>query len=101
MQIYYVYIVTNKTKSVLYIGITNNLYRRLHEHAENILLGKPTFAAKYKVRFLIYFEEYVWIQDAISRETQLKGWRREKKMELILSVNPNFDFLDSSVVGMT
>ena len=94
MERYVVYIITNKHKTVLYTGVTNNLSRRLIEHNENIRLGRKTFAAKYKCKHLLYYEAYDWAQDAIAREKQIKGWVRAKKLELIKTTNPNFDFLE-------
>ena len=90
---YYIYIITNKTKTVLYTGVTNNLKRRLSEHADNILNKKNTFASRYNVQYLLYFEKFGWIQLAIAREKEIKGWRREKKIALIKSLNPAFEFL--------
>ncbi|WP_228236702.1 GIY-YIG nuclease family protein [Allomuricauda sp. M10] len=91
---YYVYILTNQHKTVLYTGVTNNLKRRLIEYDENIRLGKNTFTARYRCRHLVYFEYYYWIQDAIAREKEIKGWVRVKKLELIKSTNPDFEFLE-------
>ncbi len=93
---YYVYILTNRNKTVLYTGMTNNLVRRLTEHHENIRLGKKTFAARYQCRHLLHFEKYTWVQDAIAREKEIKGWVRIKKLELIKSENPNMDFLEEA-----
>ncbi|WP_421813360.1 GIY-YIG nuclease family protein [Flagellimonas sp.] len=94
MDKYFVYILTNKNKTVLYTGVTNNLTKRLVEHNDNIEQGKKTFAAKYRCKHLLYYEEYDWIQEAIAREKEIKGWVRAKKLNLIKSVNPNFDFLE-------
>ncbi|WKL50272.1 GIY-YIG nuclease family protein [Flavobacterium pectinovorum] len=91
---YYIYIITNKTKTVFYTGVTNNLRIRLNQHKENILLKNKTFASKYIVEFLLYYEKFTWVQDAITREKEIKGWRREKKLELIKTSNPDFDFLN-------
>ncbi|MEZ4809900.1 MAG: GIY-YIG nuclease family protein [Allomuricauda sp.] len=77
---YYVYILTNQNKTVLYTGMTNNLERRLIEHVENICLEKKTFAAKYKCKYLLYYEKYTWVQDTIAREKEIKGWIRLKKL---------------------
>ena len=85
MNQYYVYILRNKTKSVLYIGVTDNLQRRIYEHKNEVLEG---FTKKYHVHYLIYFETYQNISDAIAREKQLKGWLRIKKEQLIASMNP-------------
>ena len=91
---YYVYIITNKQNSVLYIGVTNDIERRINEHVD----GKVnSFSSKYKLTKLIYCEEYDNINDAIAREKQLKGWRRSKKEDLINSQNPNWvDYLSES-----
>jgi putative endonuclease len=90
---YYIYILTNKAKTVLYTGVANNLRIRLEQHKENILSSKPTFASKYKVHYLLYYEKFTWIQEAIAREKEIKGWRREKKMALIKTTNPVLEFL--------
>ncbi|HEU0125012.1 MAG TPA: GIY-YIG nuclease family protein [Flavobacterium sp.] len=68
--------------------------KRLLEHKENILLDKNTFASKYNVEFLVYYEKFTWIQEAIAREKELKGWRREKKITLIKTMNPDLEFLE-------
>lgn len=93
-HVYHTYIITNQSKSVLYTGVTNYLARRLHEHNRNILDKKKTFAAKYKCRPLLYYEKYTWVQEAITREKEIKGWRREKKMNLIKTINPKLNFLE-------
>ena len=80
MNSYYVYILTNKTNSVIYIGITNNLLRRLYEHKNKLLEG---FTKKYNVNKLVYFEQTSDINEAIKREKILKKWNREWKIELI------------------
>ena len=87
---YWVYIMSNKTRSVLYIGITNDLYRRYSEHKAGEISG---FTKKYKCHFLVYYEEYNLVDDAIAREKELKGWRREKKDKLIITVNPQMEDL--------
>jgi putative endonuclease len=91
---FYVYIITNKNRSTYYIGMTNNLGRRLTEHKENIEKGIKTFASRYNIEFLVYYEKFTWIQQAIVREKELKGWKRDKKLELIRSFNENFEFLN-------
>ncbi|WP_202704174.1 GIY-YIG nuclease family protein [Flavobacterium sp. UGB4466] len=91
---YYVYILTNKHRTTFYIGVTNNLKQRLSKHKENIELNNKTFASKYNIQFLVYYEKFTWIQEAIAREKQLKKWRRDKKIELIRSFNPTFEFLN-------
>ena len=95
---YYVYIITNKYRSTFYIGVTNNLGIRLQKHKENIENNIKTFASKYNLQFLVYYEKFSWIQLAIAREKELKGWRREKKIELIKSFNENFEFLNNRFV---
>jgi len=89
---YYVYILTNKAKTVLYIGVTNNLKVRLAQHKEG--LNSKSFTSKYKTFYLVYFEKFTWIQLAIAREKEIKGWRRDKKIELIKTINPDFNFLN-------
>lgn len=91
---YYVYIITNPYRSTYYIGVTNNLGKRLQQHRENIENGKKTFAAKYNLKHLVYYERFSWVQNAIAREKELKGWRREKKLELIRAFNDDFEFLE-------
>jgi len=94
---FYVYIVTNPEKSVLYAGVTNDLSRRLYEHKEN--KGKPnTFAGKYYCYNLVYYEHFSHIEYAIAREKEIKKWRREKKDLLIESENPNWNFLNDDVI---
>ena len=84
---YWVYILSNKTHSVLYIGITNDLYRRYMEHKNGIVEG---FTKKYRCHTLLYYECFTDVEEAIAREKELKGWSREKKDALIKSTNPNF-----------
>ncbi|CAC9972865.1 GIY-YIG nuclease family protein [Flavobacterium panici] len=91
---YYLYIITNKSKTVFYTGITNNLRIRLSQHTDNSTKGNKTFASKYNVTFLLYYEKFTWIQEAIAREKEVKDWRREKKIDLIKTINPNLDFLN-------
>ena len=84
---YYVYILTNKTNSVIYVGVTSDLKRRLHEHKSGRFDG---FTKKYSINKLVYFEEYSEINDAIAREKQLKRWTRIKKNYLIETKNPEW-----------
>ena len=91
---YYVYIITNKYKSTYYIGMTNDLRLRLLQHKENIQKGIKTFASKYNIEFLVYYEKFSWVQEAIAREKELKKWRRDKKLALIRDFNPTFEFLN-------
>ena len=91
---YFVYIVTNQHKTVLYIGVTNDLPRRITEHYNGKISG---FTQKYKCKHLVYYERFNDINQAISREKQLKNWRREKKIDLISKLNPEWKFLNESV----
>ena len=93
---YYVYILTNKNKTVLYIGVTNNLKNRLHYH-RNPVANSKHFTHKYNCKYLLYFENYQDINTAIDREKQLKNWNRKKKENLIISKNPNWNFLNDSI----
>ena len=93
---YYVYILTNKIKSVLYIGVTNNLKDRLYYH-QNPEANSKHFTHKYNCNLLIYFEHYKDIDIAIEREKQLKKWSRRKKENLINTKNPNWDFLNDKI----
>jgi putative endonuclease len=81
---YFVYIMTNRSRT-LYIGVTNNLVRRVREHKTGIGSG---FTAKYKLDRLVYFERFQDVHNAIEREKRIKGWLRIKKIALIISVNP-------------
>ena len=84
---YFVYILANWDDSVLYIGVTGNLERRLYEHKHSLVEG---FTKKYNVHKLVYFECTSDVYSAISREKQLKKWSRSKKNELIAKVNPQW-----------
>jgi len=84
---YYVYIATNFHNTVLYTGITNNLERRMYEHANKITYG---FTSRYNVNKLIWYEEFPNPEEAIAAEKKIKGWRRDKKIILIKKSNPNF-----------
>lgn len=87
---YYVYILTNANNTVIYIGVTNDLPRRLSEHKSGAI---DSFTKRYRVHKLVYFEEYHNPNDAISREKQLKGWRRSKKNALVETTNPSWSDL--------
>ena len=87
---YYVYLVTNWNNKVLYIGVTNNLERRLYEHKNKLVKG---FTEKYNVNKLVYFEQSSDIESAITREKEIKKWRREKKNDLVESVNKKWNHL--------
>ena len=88
---YYVYILTNKSDHVMYIGVTNNLERRVYEHKQELIEG---FTKRYHVHKLVYFETTTDVRSAIEREKQLKGWRRARKNELVETLNP--EWLDLS-----
>ncbi len=87
MDKYYVYILSNFTNTTLYIGVTNDLQRRIYEHKSKLIEG---FSEKYNVDRLVYFEETTDIQSAIQREKNLKKWNRKWKNELIEKVNPEY-----------
>ena len=93
---YYVYIITNKNKTVLYIGVTNNLKDRLFFHA-NPEANSKHFSHKYRCKYLIYYEHFSDIEVAIKREKQLKKWNRSKKELLIKSKNPKWNFLNDLI----
>jgi putative endonuclease len=89
---FYTYIVTNPGRTTLYIGVTNDLHARIAEHYVS-RGSREHFASKYHCHQLIYFEKFDRIIDAISREKELKGWRRAKKLELISKLNPTLKTL--------
>ncbi|MDX1272151.1 GIY-YIG nuclease family protein [Bizionia paragorgiae] len=93
---YYVYILTNKSKTVLYTGVTNNLIGRLNFH-NNTLPFSKAFSAKYRCFYLVYYEHFFDIDVAIKREKQIKGWKRVNKKELISGFNPSWRFLNSVI----
>ena len=84
---YFVYILTSKRNGTLYIGVTNNLLKRVYQHKERLV---PGFTRKYNVHVLMYYEKYSDIYSAIEREKRLKKWNRQWKINLIESVNPNW-----------
>ena len=86
MAQYYVYIMSNATRT-LYIGVTNDLVRRVYEHRQKTV---PGFTRKYNVTWLVYYETSGDVEAAIAREKQLKGWRRSKKIGLIEALNPRW-----------
>ncbi len=83
---YYVYILTNRSRT-LYVGMTNDLRRRVYEHRRKLV---PGFTKKYNLTWLAYYEETADVHSAIAREKQIKGWRRSKKIALIETANPNW-----------
>ena len=96
-QNHWVYIMTNKNKYVRYTGVTNDLMRRVYEHEQGLDKG---FSKKYNCHYLIYYEKFRSINNAIKREKQIKGWRRNKKDTLIKSTNPQFHFLNETLKGL-
>ena len=84
---YYIYILSNWTNNVISVGVTNNLSRRLFEHKNKLIEG---FTKKYNLDKLVYYELFFDINDAIRREKELKKWRRDKKNNLIESLNPDW-----------
>lgn len=94
---YYVYITPNSTKTVFYTGLTNDLSRRLHEHREDALNDKKHFAGRYNAYHLIYWEHFEYINEAIAREKEIKGWTRLKKVKLVEVLNPDFLFLEETI----
>jgi putative endonuclease len=93
---YFVYILANRPKGVLYVGVTNDLARRIWEHKTKVA---PGFTSKYGVTLLVYYEEYGSILDARERERALKHWRRAWKFNLVEQVNPSWrDLYDELVL---
>ncbi|MCF6356343.1 MAG: GIY-YIG nuclease family protein, partial [Draconibacterium sp.] len=84
---FYIYILTNKWNKVLYIGVTNDLKRRIEEHKNKLKKG---FTSKYNIDKLVYFEHFNYINEAIKREKRLKKWKRDWKNELINKINPKW-----------
>ena len=93
---YYVYMLTNATGTVLYTGVTNDLIRRVYEHKTNA--DPNSFTAKYAVHKLVYFEETPSRYEAISREKQIKGWNRKRKNSLVETINPKWEDLYNSLL---
>ncbi|MCB9247414.1 MAG: GIY-YIG nuclease family protein [Ignavibacteriales bacterium] len=91
---YYVYILTNKNKTVLYTGVTNNLQRRIYEHKNGLTEG---FTKKYNLTNLIYYETFKDSYNAIAREKQIKAGSRKNKINLIRTINPNWDDLSKTL----
>jgi len=93
MKNYYVYIMSNQSRT-LYIGVTNNLIRRVYEHQMGFVDG---FTKKYNLKMLVYYEVSSYAQSAITREKELKGWLRKKKLALIYTMNPEFEDLSAII----
>jgi len=94
---YFVYITTNKNKTVLYTGVTNNLRYRMQQHELEAKTTKKSFTGRYNCYHLIYFEHFEYIDHAIEREKQIKGWLRRKKEKLINDFNPDWRFLNDEI----
>ncbi len=90
MKTYYVYVLSSKRNGTLYIGVTNDLIRRVYEHKPNLIAG---FTSKYNVHRLVYYEQFDNIEYAIHREKRLKKWNRKWKLALIEKENPNWNDL--------
>ena len=84
---YYVYLLTNWNHRVMYLGVMNDLVRRIYEHKNKLVKG---FTEKYNVNKLVYFEETGDVRSALTREKEIKKWRREKKNALVISINPEW-----------
>ena len=95
---FYVYIVTNVRNTVLYTGVTNNLKERIMEHYTK-REKSSMFTSKYNSFYLLFYEGFDYINNAIAREKEIKGWDRKKKLELIKSFNPEFKFLNKELFG--
>ena len=91
---YFVYILTNWNHKVMYIGITNDLHKRIHQHKNKLIDG---FTKKYNINKLVYYESTEDVQSAITREKELKGWVRKKKNTLIITINPEWKDLGAEL----
>jgi putative endonuclease len=91
---YYVYILSSFSK-VLYIGVTSDLVKRVYEHKQGEVEG---FTKKYRVKHLVYYETTSDVDSAIQREKQLKGWRRDKKIKLVETMNPGWNDLYGAII---
>ena len=92
---YFVYILASQRNGTLYVGVTNNLVRRIYEHREKLIEG---FTSQYKVTRLVWFDQTESIEEAIAHEKRLKRWRREWKIELIEKTNPAWDDLYDGIL---
>jgi putative endonuclease len=93
-HIYYVYIITNKHNTVLYIGVTSDISGRIYQHKHKLIKG---FSSRYNIYKLVYYEHFNSIFQAIEREKQLKKWRRQWKIELIEKMNPDWRDLSQDI----
>ena len=88
---YYVYLLSNSANSTIYTGVTNNLLKRVYEHKHK--LDPNSFTARYRVHKLVYFEETSDVRSAIEREKQIKSWNRQRKNQLVDTMNPRWEDL--------
>jgi len=95
MKVYYIYILTNQHNTVFYVGVTNNLIRRVYEHKNKLVKG---FTSKYNINKLVYYEVFSDVRDAIYREKQIKSWSRKKKIEMIEKFNPEWKDLYEEII---
>jgi len=94
-HLYHTYVLTNPSRTSFYTGVTNNMRARLERHRqEAAAYNKKKYTGRYNCIHLVYIEDHEWIQDAIRREKEIKGWTRAKKLALIRSVNPDMRFLE-------
>ena len=93
---YYVYILANNTNTTLYIGVTNDLLRRMYEHRHH--LDPNSFTAKYNIHKLVHYEYSTDVRAALEREKQLKGWNRARKNKLVESRNPKWEDLYETIL---
>ena len=94
MPTYWVHILANTSRNVMYVGVTNNLENRIAQHRE---ASRDSFTGRYNVTTLVCAEDYQYVEDAIAREKQIEGWRRSKKNELVEAANPTWaDLLEVS-----
>ena len=95
MNTYYIYILASKPKGIFYIGVTNDLIRRVWEHKNGLVEG---FSKRYFIKKLVYFEESSSVESAIIREKRLKAWKRDWKIELIEKHNPDWKDLYAEII---
>jgi putative endonuclease len=95
MNTYYVYILASKRNGTLYIGVTNDLVRRVYEHKNDLVEG---FTKKYGIHLLVYYEQYNNVESAIQRERQMKKWNRQWKIRRIEGLNPGWKDLYDDIV---
>jgi putative endonuclease len=96
MNSYYVYILASRKNGTLYVGVTNDLVRRAYDHKSNVIQG---FTEKYRVHNLVYYESYTDVRDALTREKRLKKWKRQWKINLIESDNPDWIDLYEQIIS--